>query len=167
MQKELNIPTDDIDCWAKYPKHQWVYNLSYLLDAQNIKWSPFESSSACKTSSFNFYTSKDISIAESYIYTEIFSKSRYIAEAYILRGEIKLIRYFNKNGSELLETQTGNLDLRVNAFASMHFKKYSGVISLEFADNIIISVKLRSQSELGITANDTTIKLNKRIYKNS
>lgn len=45
INKEIDFPQDDVECWDRYPKHRWVYDLSRLLDTQNIKWSPFETSS--------------------------------------------------------------------------------------------------------------------------
>ena len=40
--QELDIPKDDIECWTRYPKYRWVYELSRLLDSQHIRWSLFE-----------------------------------------------------------------------------------------------------------------------------
>lgn len=169
MEKQTNnldIPIDDIDCWTRYPKYRWVYELTRLLDSQNVKWLPYENKEMQnKMPNIELHTVNHTSILQSYIYTEDFSTNRYIAEAYILKGEIKLLRYFNKTDMSLIEDQTGNLSLRVNAFVSMHFKKYTGVISVEFANNTITSIKLRSRSELGISTNDIIIKLIRRIYK--
>jgi len=39
----IDIPKDDIECWQRYTKHRWVYDLSRLLDIQNIAWSPYKS----------------------------------------------------------------------------------------------------------------------------
>ena len=39
--QEFDIPKDDIECWDRYPRHRWVYDLSRLLDSQHISWSPF------------------------------------------------------------------------------------------------------------------------------
>ena len=163
---DLDIPNDDIDCWDRYPKHRWVFDLSRLLDTQGVHWSPFKSEILTqRVLNMEFHTSKELDYTPAYIYTEPFNSNRFISELYIVKGEIKLSRYFDKNNLTQLEDNIGNMDLRANAFVSMHFQKFTGVISLEFANNIIISVKLRPQSELGIVSTNDIVKLNKRIYK--
>jgi hypothetical protein len=162
--QELDIPIDDIECWERYPKHRWVYDLSRLLDAQNIKWSLFETD-ALKDKELNIYLEslKEIEYDPGYIYINRPNGFHTLAEVYLTKGEIKLTRYFDKRTLLEINEFIGNIELRVNAFVSMHFQKFTGVITMEFVGNDIMSIRLRAYPELG--QNTESIKLTKRIYK--
>jgi len=164
--QELDIPKDDIECWERYTKHRWVYDMSRLLDAQNIKWSPFESETLNnKVVNMYFESCRLVEYKPAYIYINELSGLHLLTEVYIAKGDIKLIRYIDKLSK--IETQEfiGNIELRINAFISMHFQKFTGVITIESVGNDITSIRLRAHSDLGQTANSNIIRLIKRIYK--
>ena len=160
---ELAIPKDDVECWERYSKHRWVYDLSRLLDAQNVKWSPYETDELkCKEININLNSSKNIE--SGYIYMDRPQGSHIYTEVYITKGEIKLSRYLDKWTHTEVQNIIGDIDLRINAFVSMHFQKFSGIITIESIGNIIVSIHLRPLSEL-TSANTDIARLIKRIYK--
>ena len=163
---ELDIPTDDIECWERYPKHRWVYDLSRLLDAQNIKWSPYKTDTL-RDKVVNMYlnSQKNISYETSHIYIKSPEGNHILTEAYITKGEIKLTRHIDKRTCLEIQEFMGNIELRINAFVSMHFQKFTGIITIESIGNDIMSIRLLPYTELNINASADIIKLTKRIYK--
>src|ERR1700679_2632731 len=88
---DLDIPEDDVECWNRYSKHQWVYDLSRLLDAQGIKWSPFECQGLDKRIiNMQIYAAGKGIVSESgYLYKKHSEGHRAITEVFIIKGEIK------------------------------------------------------------------------------
>jgi hypothetical protein len=161
----LDIPEDDLDCWNRYPKHRWVYDLSRLLDAQNIKWTPFETEGMQREINSVFYT-KDIVIRQpGFIYIEPNTGEHLFTEVYILKGEIKLMRHIDSNKG--LKSLIGDIELRLNAFVSLYFSKFTGVFTAETYGNKIYRITLRPHSDLSEEKNTDVIKNAKRIYKKS
>lgn len=165
---ELDIPIDDIDCWERYPKHRWVYDLSRLLDSQHIKWSPYE------TEEFAFAEPNLVLEAQrlksrrpGFIYIKKNESPVMYTEVYITKGEIKLMRHIDPQTHTELDTIIGEIELRLNAFVAMHFSKFTGVITCRTHGNDIYRVQLRPYSELGQNTSIDIVKLTKRIYKRS
>lgn len=163
---ELDIPVDDIDCWNKYPKYRWVYDVSRLLDMQNVKWSPFATDMLqTRIVNMQFKTTTEILHTPAYIYIESHTGTSLTTEVYVIKGEIKLLRHIDKSTQIETSDLIGNIELRINAFISMHFHKFTGVITIESVGNNIMSVRLMSDSNLVISTNIEISKLIKRIYK--
>jgi hypothetical protein len=163
---DLDIPVDDVACWERYPKHRWVYDMSRLLDAQNIKWSPFRTDSLLDRSVNMFLHSvENIAYVPSWIYVTNPIGKQIISEVCIFKGEIKYIRYIDKFTKQLLTEDAGVIELRINAFVSMHFKKFTGVITAETIGSDIYSVLLRPSPELALVANAIVLKHIKKVYK--
>jgi hypothetical protein len=59
----------------------------------------------------------------------------------------------------------GALELRINAFVTLYFQKFTGVISLESYSTDFYGVRLRPHSSPTTETNAEIIKLLKRIYK--
>jgi hypothetical protein len=167
MQKknDLDIPTDDLDSWARYPRHRWVYEASRLLDAQNIKWSPVPSEQfgfafdnlSIKTDQTTHCSGK--------IYLEHPSGRPLYSEVYISRGEIKFIRHVDPKTGENLTELTGGTDLRINAIVSLYFAKFSGVITCHLVGDFIYRIYLRPQPELGLKETVETLRISKKIFR--
>lgn len=154
----LNIPKDDIDCWGRYPKHRWVYDLSRLLDAQHIEWSPFFTNSLQhKEVNMDLNSYKDIEYTPAYIYINELIGDTVYSEVYIIKGEVKLIKHLDNQ--ELI----GDLELRINAFVSIYFQKFNGVITIKSVANTIRSVHLYPYTDM--CTNSELMRLTKRIYK--
>lgn len=130
--QDLDIPKDDIDCWEKYPKHRWVYDLSRLLDAQNIKWSPFATDTLHDRAVNMFLETKNqIAYVPAWIYINNPIGIQILSEVYITKGEIKYMRHLDKLSKQDMLDLVGTTELRISAFVSMHFQKFTGIISIE------------------------------------
>jgi len=162
--QDLDIPKDDIECWERYPKHRWIYDLSRLLDAQNIKWSPFETKNLQDLeTNLNLESVKSVPYKTSHIYINRPIGNSILSEVYITKGEIKLIRHFNPMTLVEITESVGNVELRISAFVTMYFQKFIGVITTETIGNDIVSIKLRPR--LSLAPNAEAARLIKRIYK--
>ena len=163
---EFDVPIDDIECWEKYPKHRWVYDLSRLLDAQNIKWSPYRTDLLqYKKTNIDLVTARPIVQDSGSIYTKKPEGQHLYSEIYIAKGEAKLIRHIDPEIGQELTSLIGEIELRLNAFVTLHFAKFTGVIQIETYGNDIFGIRLRPHSDLALTTNIEIIKLTKRIYK--
>lgn len=162
---ELDIPVDDVECWERYPKHHWVYDLSRLLDAQNIKWSPFETPGMQREINILIDTDKPVVRQPGFIYTKKAEGRRLFTEIYIAKGEVKLMRHIDPETNKELTQLIGEVELRLSAFITLYFVRFTGVISAETYGNEIHRIKLRPQSDLSQEENANIVKLAKRIYK--
>jgi len=163
---ELDIPKDDIDCWERYPKHRWVYDLSRLLDAQHIGWSPYEVP-MYPHRELNMRLESELPIIRQpgFIYTKTPEGDHLTSEVYIAKGEIKLIRHFDSKTGKELPNLVGEVELRLNAFVTLHFAKFTGVTTCETHGHDIYRIQLRAYSDLSLTTDSEINKLTKRIYK--
>ena len=165
--QEFNIPKDDVECWDRYPKHKWVYDLSRVLDAQNIRWSPFRTGSLPHKVNNMVLVSldTDITIESAFIFINKQEGLNVMTEVYIFKGEVKLLKHFDKQTHKEIDTFIGNVELRINAFISMHFQKFTGIITIESLGNCITDISLRPYADISTDINSETYKLTKKIYK--
>jgi hypothetical protein len=137
-----NMPMNDIECYLRYTRHNWVYNTTSLLDAQKIKWSlihtnEFDHTIANKLiDQTNIVIEQDLSSDEvnSGIYIKKPQGNQCITDVVIQKGDIKWMKT-HKNG-EFIENK-GDVDLRIHAFVVLYFKKFNGCISVETIGNEI------------------------------
>jgi hypothetical protein len=162
---DLDIPKDDIDCWERYSKHHWVYDLSRILDAQNIKWSPYEIEGLDRELNIDLISNNPVVKQPGYIYIKKLDGRHTITETYITKGEIKLMRHIDPETKKEISGLIGELDLRINAFVTLYFQKFTGVISYETYANEIFRIRLRPYLDISLEANQEVIRLMKRIYK--
>lgn len=165
---DLNNPIDDVDCWERYPKHRWMYDLTRLLDAQSIKWSLyFTDDMTDRELIYDMYSAKAIIRQYSVIYTKKAREPHTLTEVYIVKGEIKLMRHIDAKTRAEVSGLIGELELRINAFVTLYFQKFTGVVGIETYVNEIFRIQLRPYVELSKETNQEVIKLVKRIYKRS
>ena len=162
---ELDFPKDDIECWWKYPRHRWVYDLSRLLDAQNIYWSPYQISGTIEIPNIKLSTLNNEKISSGIIYIKEPTGACYLTEVFISRGEIKHMRHIDHTSKQELLSLNGEIELKLSAFVSIYFSKFTGIISVRTVGNQIYRIILRSSSELTKEDNELIIKKAKRIYK--
>jgi len=164
--QDLDIPKDDIECWERYPKHHWVYDLSRLLDAQNIKWSPYETESLPdRELNMSLETSQTCVRQPGYIFVKKPNLEATITEVYVTKGEIKLMRHIDSLTRKELPGINGEIELRISAFVTIYFQKFTGVISVESLGSDIYSMRLKPYSDLSQETNAEVIKLIKRMFK--
>jgi len=166
--QELDIPKDDIECWERYPKHHWVYDLSRLLDVQNVSWSPYEvDSMPDREINIRLISDKSNTRQPGFIYLKKPEGRHIITEVYITKGEIKLMRHIDPTSHLEMETLFGELELRLNSFVTRYFQKFTGVISVETLGNVMARIRLCGESDINRETNQEVVKLIKRIYKKS
>jgi len=164
--QELDIPKDDIECWERYPKHRWIYEMSRLFDAQNIKWSPYEVESLPdRELNIDLMSSKTSVRQPGYIYTKKPEGRHIYTELYVTKGEIKLMRHIDPETGKVLGSLIGEVELRLNAFVTLYFQKFTGVITAETYANEIFRIRLRPYFSTSLETDQDVIKLIKRIYK--
>jgi hypothetical protein len=160
---ELYIPHDDVECWNRYPKHRWVYDLSRVLDAQNIRWSPWSTPEFKNlTGNLNLETPLGISYQTADIHFNLPDRHKLKTEVFIIRGDVKHLRHINPTIDN-----TGDAEIRIIAFVSMHFHKFTGVITIETYGSDIFFVALRPLAAHIDETDTEVVKLLKRIYKKS
>lgn len=160
---EIDIPKDDIDCWIRYPKYRWVYDITRLLDCQNIEWSPFEKQQLTdKELIMEMFSVEPIIRQPGYIFTSIPKTECTITDAYIIRGDIKHLKHINASTNKSIENVDGGIEIRINAFISLNLSKFTGVISIKTYGSDIYRCALRPYSN---TFNSIEQKLISRIYK--
>lgn len=160
MDKELelyNMPKSDYECWDKYPRYNWVYNTSRLLDAQHVKWSPFKTDDLPDhIPAFSFHS-------DSHLYYKDPKEPLIHSEAIIYTGTVKWLAHHKDAG--LQEELVGEVDLRINAFATCYLPRFSGIVTFTTSSNIIYDLKLRPSYDLLPYYPDKSIKLIKKIFK--
>ena len=163
---EIDIPKDDIECWEKYPKYRWVYEMTRLLDAQNIKWSPYKTDVLYdQEANIVLHSTGPINVQSGIIYVRKSPGIHMFSEMYISKWEIKLLRHIDPATQLELEELIGELELRLSAFATLYFQKFTGVIAIESFGNELVRICLRPHIDISKEANTEVIKLLKRIYK--
>lgn len=153
---DYDIIISDIDAWNAYPKFHWMYSTTALLDAQNIKWAPFETADLDQgIPAFTVGLAKvyiescsELDPSECSIFIANMS-DRYIrTEALIRKGQLKWFAHFDQVTHKFDESVIGEVDLRINAFVTLYFKKFNGIVSFETYGSNIVGVKLRPTVKL-------------------
>lgn len=162
----LDIPVDDIECWEKYPKYRWVYELTRLLDSQGISWSPYETN-LHQYRALNIYLQSNSLNPRfpGFIFVQSPEENPVLAEVYVIKGEIKHVRYPELDATIHYPDISGKTELKVNAFTSIHLSKFTGVFVAEIVNDVIYRVRLRPHRDL--SNNSEIRKLLSRIYKKS
>lgn len=173
-----NIPKDNYDAWKKYPKYNWVYQTTKLLELQGIKWSPFIDEE--KTYKIPEYSLRgDISLEkikkavqydtnEGYIFIDELKGELILTDVAIYKGDISWIQHYKnvKNSTILLDEMNGDIKLRINAIISMHFKKYTGTISFTTIGKNIIGINLKANYDNIEHYPEDWLKKVNRLYNN-
>lgn len=161
---DLDIPQNDFDCRDRYPKFRWVYDLSRLLDAQHVKWSPFKTNELQDwLHNIVLVGPNDLRNGEIYIHRPL--GDTLYTEVYISKGEIKLMRHIDPATYQELPTLIGELELRLSAFITLHFHKFTGVVVFTSIGNEIYRAQLHPYAHVFNDTNTEALKLKKRIYK--
>jgi len=138
----VDIPLNDEVAYELYPKYNWVYSTSRLLDFQSIAWAPFK---MCKlTQRLDEFQLNSDGHEPGAIYTQEIAGDKLTTDVAIMKGEIKWAAHHKiEDGKKVLvDTLRGDIELRVSAMATMHFQKFAGVISVDTIGTAIIAVRL-------------------------
>lgn len=165
----VDIPLNDEHAWKMYPKYNWVYSTSRLLDMQNIEWAPFyKNGLTWAVPEFSMWSnsfSSPLNPAtvsalgrrsdgfqyEGCIFMSPIAGEKLTTDIAILKGEIKWASHSRakEDGTrELLTELRGDVELRISALVTLHFKKFAGVISVDTIGHDIIAARLHLTPEL-------------------
>ena len=174
VETTIDIPLNDEVAYKLYPKYNWVYSTSRLLDFQNIEWAPFEmgdltyrvqewpfSGIATGHTPLNAYGHEAGSV---YIKEPV--GDNLTTDVAIMKGSIKWAKHHNITDGEkhVLDELRGDIELRISALATMHFRKFAGVISVDTIGNVIVGVRLCMTADIVDQYEEDWLKRVLRIY---
>lgn len=163
VDTNIDIPLNDETAYRLYPKYNWVYSASRLLDMQNIEWAPFSMAGLdFRLNEFNLIK-HDTAGA---IYTKYMDGERLTTDVAVMKGEIKWAAHHKIEGDEkiLLDELRGHIELRISALTTLHFQKFAGIISVDTIGHNIIAVRLRMTTDVVDQYPDDWLKRVLRIY---
>lgn len=145
--KEYLLSNDKI--WEKYQKHRWLLCASNLLDTQKINWSPYYNKEKYSYKIPQFPTDTE---THNVIYIQPKDpNNKKVIDILTVKGEIKweMILSYNTNDSTYvrMEEINGDVELKIKAFLTLHFKHYCGYISFDIIDNNITLIRLNVNNE--------------------
>lgn len=142
--RKFNYPLSDFEAWVRYPRLQWMYSTSALLDVQKIKWLPYYKSGFV-AAPMSFYN--DVAFTQPFAKESntgyIFVDSKYkghtaiTTEVAVNKGNV--LNIMHHDGSDL----QGTIDIRICAFVKLYMMKFNGIISVDTIDSDIFSVHLK------------------------
>jgi len=176
VETTVDIPLDDKTAWKMYPNNNWVYSTSRLLEMQNISWSPFYQNGFDHM--LNEFCLDDTNkleespMAVSTLPGKIFVRPMHgdvlTTVVAVLKGEIKWAAHhvldssINKN--VVLQDLRGDVELRISALTTLHFRKFAGVITVDSIGHDIIATKLRMTPDVVSQYPEDWLKRVVRIY---
>jgi len=143
VEANVDIPLNDEVAYKLYPKYNWVYSTSRLLDFQNIEWAPFLMGDLTYKL-LEFALNKD-GREPGAIYIRPPVGDALTTDVAIMKGDIKWAKHHtisDKGEKEVLAELRGDVELRISALSTMHFRKFAGVISVDSIGPSIIGVRL-------------------------
>ena len=164
VETNVDIPLNDEVAYQLYPKYNWIYSTSRLLDFQNIKWAPFY------FGDINYelpeFAMNPGPAGRGAIYTKELHGDRLTTDVVIMKGLIKWAAHHKiEDGNKVLvDDLRGDIELRISAMATMHFQKFAGVISVDTIGPTIIAVRLCMTADVVDQYPEDWIKRVLRIY---
>ena len=164
VETNIDIPLNDEVAYKLYPKYNWVYSTSRLLDFQNIEWAPFLMGDLTYKLP-EFPLNKD-GREPGAIYISEPSGDKLTTDIAIMKGSIKWAKHHNIVDGEkvVLDDLRGDIELRISALATMHFRKFAGVISVDTIGNAIVGVRLCMTADVVDQYEEDWLKRVLRIY---
>lgn len=162
VEANVDVPLDDTTAYQLYPKYNWVYSTSRLLDMQNIPWSPFT------RKGFEFELREFNFVGDSgKIYTQELSGDRLTTDVAVMKGDIKWAAHHlvdDKGNKVLINGLRGDVELVISALTTLHFKKFAGIISVDTIGTKIVAVRLRMTTDMIEQYPEDWLKRVMRIY---
>ncbi len=148
VETNIDVPLNDETAYKLYPRYNWVYSTSRILDMQNIEWAPFSMNGLD-------FPLKEFALVDDAtggtIYTRQLDGEKLTTDVAIMKGELKWAAHhkINDDGSrELISELRGDIELRISALTTLHFKKFAGIISVDTIGHDIIAVRLRMTTDV-------------------
>lgn len=164
VDTNIDVPLNDETAYKLYPRYNWVYSTSRVLDMQNIEWSPFSMSGfEYPLIEFPLVGSPDAGK----IYTRKLDGEKLTTDVAIMKGELKWAAHhrIDDAGTKTLTNDLrGDIELRISALTTLHFKKFAGIISVDTIGHDIIAVRLRMTTDVVDLYPEDWLKRVLRIY---
>jgi len=164
VETNIDVPLNDETAYKLYPRYNWVYSTSRVLDMQHIEWAPF------KMNGFDFPLTEFPLVdgpEAGTIYTRPLIGDRLTTDVAIMKGDIKWAAHhvIDDDGNKtLIPELRGDIELRISALTTLHFKKFAGIISVDTIGHDIIAVRLRMTTDVVGQYPDDWLKRVLRIY---
>ena len=166
-----SLPINNKIAWLKYPKLNWVYDTTRLLDFQEVSWYPFPIDGVTNTAIdsvsldvLDLDGNDDTCVG---VQLEPFPEDRehiFIKELIDIENESTKVDIIIHKGQPVEEiyyteiydiftyqtkviksdTAPGEIELKFKSLIAWHFDKFCGIISIEYANNIMLSVQLKA-----------------------
>ena len=164
VETNVDIPLNDEVAYQLYPKYNWVYSTSRLLDFQGLKWAPFKLGDL--TYHLQEFTVEKGDSRSGAIFTNELHGDALTTDVVIMKGDIKWAKHhtYEFGNKTVLDDLRGDIELRISAMATMHFQKFAGVISVDTVGPTIIAVRLCMTADVVDQYPEDWIKRVLRIY---
>jgi hypothetical protein len=153
-------PRTSVEAWTQYPKFNKVQQTSILFDFQHVEWQPFADD--------KFNVEHDAYNIEGYtgkIYTKELKGDELTTYVAINKGEIKWIAHAPKGTYAFEEEIRGSLELRIGAFITTVYKKFSGIVSFDSVGDDVVAVNMHINKDFAEAITDEDLAKNiKRLY---
>jgi hypothetical protein len=130
--------------WAPFPTEAFTHGIEIFMYDKKIKFS-----------------SENLS---SLVYVSPPTGKLVTTEVIIHKGEIKWLGHITSPNT-ISESITGDIDLCINAFVTLYFKKFTGIISVDTIGHYIYAVRLRPTHSMGSFYSEEAQKILKKIFK--
>lgn len=164
VETNIDVPLNDETAYKLYPRYNWVYSTSRILDMQNIEWAPFAMAGLD-------FPLKEFALVNDEtggtIYTKRLDGELLTTDVAIMKGELKWAAHHKTNDDgtrELIDELRGDIELRISALTTLHFKKFAGIISVDTIGHDIIAVRLCMTTDVVDQYPDDWLKRVLRIY---
>lgn len=164
VETNIDVPLNDETAFKLYPRYNWVYSTSRILDMQNIEWAPFAMNGLD-------FPLKEFALVDDEsggtIYTHKLDGDKLTTDVAIMKGELKWVAHHKtcEDGTkELISELRGDIELRISALTTLHFKKFAGIISVDTIGRDIIAVRLRMTTDVVDQYPEDWLKRVLRIY---
>jgi hypothetical protein len=153
-------PRKNKDAWTLYTKYNRIQQTSVLFDFQQVAWSPFKDDGhPMKHNAFNI---------EGYvgdIYTAEMAGDELTTAVAVNKGDIKWITHYDQNTLVQEDDIRGSLELRIGAFVTAAFKKFSGILSFKSIGDDVVAIDLKVDEKFILSLKDEELNKNiKRLY---
>jgi hypothetical protein len=164
---DINIPTDDIDCWPWFPQHRWVYDKLKIAESQGLRCAPHGvvpdlypvfSKPIINLRGMGIGSRKISSAAEMSVHTtaghmwmEYLGGDHVSTDCAIVKGEIRWMR--NAIGFSaadgmfqhwiIFAAEHAEIKAYLTDWVARHLADYTGMINFETIGNRIIEAHLR------------------------
>jgi hypothetical protein len=159
---EYDFPRIDREAYTRYPKLNWVYDLTRVLDAQNIQWLPFLQEPFYHSEPQFLNTITEVSTD---VYLEENTGQVKFTQAIVQRGEVKWLAHWDHFSEQFEDEVVGAVDLRISAFVTMYMQKHSGCVTFESVGSDIRRVWLKPFQPALAQFPPEAEKLFKKVYK--